>query len=216
MCSRYQPPHEQLEAWDVMASGLMPTFQYKLETFPGYDAPIIVNDQTRGPVRACFGMLPQWAKDEKLARQTYNARSETVADKPSFRNAWKKRQLCLVPVQAFMEPNYESGKPVWWRIHRADDKPFALAGIWESKRGEDDRPRRSFSMLTIPGAGHPIMQRMHAPNDEKRSVVVVPPEDYARWLDAKDEEEIRSMLRLFDAVQFAAAPLASTSKKLSK
>ncbi len=216
MCSRYQPPHVQLADWDEIAGSLPPTFEFKPECFPGYDAPVILNDVSRAPVRACFGMLPHWAKDEKLARQTYNARTETVAEKPSFRNAWKKRQLCLVPAQAFMEPNYETGKPVWWRIHRADAKPFALAGIWESKRGEDDRPRRSFSMLTIPGAGHPIMDRMHAPGDEKRSVVVVPAEDYGRWLEAKDEDEIRSMLHLFDAGQFTAEQLPKTERNVKK
>ena len=77
-----------------------------------------------------FGMVPHWA-DHKLARQTYNARTETVASKPSFRSAWKRKQFCIIPTANFFEPNYETGKPVRWRIERADGGPVAIAGIWE-------------------------------------------------------------------------------------
>lgn len=204
MCSRFRPvgPATLTE----MCGMIPPTWVYEedKDVYPVQDAPIMVR-QGRDiiPVRATFGMLPHWAKSDALARQTYNARTETVDTKPSFRNAWKKRQFCLVPAQAFYEPCYETGKAVWTRIHRIDDRPIALAGIWETRK-EADRDRRSFSMLTIPSAGHPLMQRMHGPDDEKRSVVVVAEADYDRWMDAMDEEEIREMLTLFDAGEFAA------------
>lgn len=58
-----------------------------------------------------FGMVPHWA-DPKLARQTYNARTETVASKPFFSNVWKRKQFCIIPVANFFESNYETGKPV--------------------------------------------------------------------------------------------------------
>lgn len=182
-------------------------FEYRPEAYPGYDVPILLSG-TGGELdahRACFGLLPPWARDETLARRTYNARSETVAEKPSYRSAWRRRQLCLVPVADFFEPCYESGKPVRYRIRRADGKPFALAGLWETKpAGDALPPRRSFTLLTIAGAGHPIMQRMHAPGDEKRSVVVIGDAD--TWLDARDENRIRDQLRLFDAEDFIAEP----------
>jgi putative SOS response-associated peptidase YedK len=62
-----------------------------------------------------FGMVPNWA-DIKPARKTYNASTETVASKTSFRNAFKRGQFCILPVNSFYEPNYETGKPVRWEI----------------------------------------------------------------------------------------------------
>ncbi len=98
---------------------------------------------------AMFGMAPHWA-DVKLARQTYNARTETVGSKPSFRSAWKRKQFCIIPAANFFEPNYETGKPVRWRIERADGGPVAIAGIWEYRPADQ---LLSFSMLTINADG---------------------------------------------------------------
>lgn len=159
------------------------------ETFPGYLAPILRESVRAGAapgaveaVAAMFGMVPHWA-DPKLARQTYNARSETVASKPSFRNAWKHNQFCIVPADDFFEPCYETGKPVRWRIAGADGEPLAIAGIWESKGGADGAPLLSFSMLTINADGHPLMQRFHKPGDEKRMLVLLEPDQYRGWLE---------------------------------
>ena len=101
---------------------------------------------------AMFGMVPHWA-DHKLARQTYNACTETVASKPSFRDAWKRKQFCIIPAANFFEPNYETGKPVRWRIERADGGLVAIAGIWEYRPADQ---LLSFSMLTINADGHPL------------------------------------------------------------
>ena len=58
-----------------------------------------------------FGLIPHWSKDNKIARHTYNARSETVAEKPSFRDAWKRGQHCIIPVQSFFEPDWLKWTP---------------------------------------------------------------------------------------------------------
>lgn len=126
-----------------------------------------------------FGMAPHW-DDHKFAPQTYNARTETVASKPSFRNAWKRKQFCIIPAANFFEPNYETGKPVRWRIERADGTPVAIAGIWEYRPADQ---LLSFSMLTINADGHPLMQRFHKPDDEKRMVMILDPGQYQGWLD---------------------------------
>lgn len=65
-------------------------------------------------------MIPHWATDANIGRQTYNARSETVASKPSFRDAWRKGQHCTIPADAIFEPDWRSGKAVPARIVRAD------------------------------------------------------------------------------------------------
>ncbi|BEP92027.1 hypothetical protein GmRootA79_04110 [Acidovorax sp. A79] len=120
-----------------------------------------------------FGLIPGWAKDRNIGRRTYNARTETVAEKPSYRTAWRRRQMCLVPMERFFEPCWETGKAVRWSIHRQDCEPFTVAAIWDSWT---DRVTgeivESFSMLTINEDGHPIMGWFHKPADERRSLVV--------------------------------------------
>ena len=190
MCANYTPTrltaiseHRSLER--ALFDLPLAPFDYPPEAFPGYRAPILreAHDQagTIEVVPAMFGMVPHWA-DAKLARQTYNARTETVATKPSFRNAWKRNQFCIIPADNFYEPCYETGKPVRWRIAGADGEPLGIAGIWESKAGEDG-PLLSFSMLTINADGHPLMQRFHKPEDEKRMLVLLEPASYRPWLE---------------------------------
>jgi putative SOS response-associated peptidase YedK len=135
-----------------------------------------------------FGMVPHWA-DLKVARQTYNARTETVASKPSFRNAYKRGQFCILPVNSFYEPNYETGKPIRWELADADGDALGIAGIWEQKHdGPNGLPLLSFSMLTVNAEGHPLMQRFHKPNDEKRMLVILRPGQYDDWLHCPVEE----------------------------
>lgn len=201
MCADYE--HEQFDLFDdVPMSG--PALSAG-EAWPGYVAPIVTNILPREWLPAMFGLMPHWAKPE-LCRSTYNARSETVAEKPSFRNAWKHRQLALIPVRAFFEPNYESGKAVRWRIERADGAPFCLAGIWERRMADDGPAHWSFSMLTINADEHPFMRRFHKPGDEKRSVVVLDRADYGGWLAARTDAEARSYLQPFDPELMAATP----------
>jgi len=213
MCSSFSTASALKVA--ALCGGRMPEFSYSAECYPGRDSPIIIADESGElvPVRAGFGMLPHWA-NVKLARQTYNARSETVADKPSFRNAWKKKQTCLVPVQEFFEPNYESGKPVRWGIGRKDGELTLLAGLWEMRKGEDGQDQRTFTMLTISGEGHPIMSRMHAPEDEKRSVVPLEIPDWPLWLRPDDHDAMRALLRPFPAELYStwAKPLVRKPK----
>jgi putative SOS response-associated peptidase YedK len=180
MCADYPPsPKEQIEDRFGVRS---PQLDLPPEAWPGYMAPILRGShEAPGEIEvapAMFGMVPHWA-DHKLARQTYNARTETVASKPSFRSAWKRKQFCIIPAANFFEPNYETGKPVRWRIERADGGPVAIAGIWEY-RPEDKL--LSFSMLTINADGHRLMQRLHKPDDEKRMVMIFDPGQCQGWL----------------------------------
>jgi putative SOS response-associated peptidase YedK len=186
--------------------GLAADFDYADETYPAYAAPIIRRTALGNDCQpACFGLIPPWARDTKIARSTYNARSETVAEKPSFRHAWRQRQFCLVPMRGFYEPNYESGRAVRWRIERTSGEEFCVAGIWESWRAPTAQQVLSFSMLTINADGHPLMQRFHAAEDEKRSIVVVTPGHYEAWLGA-DAEQARLLLDNFDPAAFTAMP----------
>lgn len=190
MCADYTPSRK--EEIEVSFRAGYPLLDLPPEAWPGYMAPILRGShEAPGELEiapAMFGMVPHWA-DLKLARQTYNARTETVASKPSFRSAWKRKQFCIIPAANFFEPNYETGKPVRWRIERADGAPVAIAGIWEYRPVDQ---LLSFSMLTINADGHPLMQRFHKPDDEKRMVMILDPDQYQGWLDGSlvTEEDV--------------------------
>lgn len=189
---------------------------YPPETFPGYSAPIIwAESSIMRADTALFGLIPAWSKDRNIGRRTYNARSETVAEKPSFRTAWRQRQFCLVPMMQFYEPCWETGKAVRWRIHRRDDAPFTVAGVWDSWTDQQTGEIvKTFSMLTINADGHPVMGRFHRPTDEKRSLVVVAQTAWTEWLSATPELA-RQLLRPMSSTEFTAqsaqAPVAQAT-----
>ena len=204
MCANYRPAsRDELSAFPLPP----PDFPYA-EAYPGSIAPIVSNFAPREWVPACFGLVPGWAKDARIVRSTYNARAETVGEKPSFRDAWRHGQLCIIPASEIYEPCYESGKAVRWRIARADGKPMGIAGIWVQREEAGELPKWSMSMLTINADNDPVMQRFHKPEDEKRSVVILPDDLWGNWLRAKSEQDAREMLRLYpaDALSVEASP----------
>jgi putative SOS response-associated peptidase YedK len=154
-----------------------------------------------------FGLLPHFATEVAYGRRTYNARSETVHQKPSFRDAWRKGQRCIIPAEWIYEPCYESGRPVRHLIRRVDGCPMGIAGIYNPWTDANGRTRGTFAMLTVSGAGHPVFQRMHGPNDEKRMVVILHEEDYDRWLACSPEEARAYFVQWDGALVAEAAPL---------
>ena len=106
---------------------------WKTETWKDYGAPIVRRgaDGKREGLLASYGMVPRKRIPNGVRPfDTMNARAETVGQLRSFSGAWKRGQLCLVPMTAFYEPNYESGKPVRWGIGMSDQSMFAVAGLW--------------------------------------------------------------------------------------
>jgi len=206
MCANYAPTRpERLREF----FGVVPYREdYVEDAYPGHVAPMIVGaGAERRAELAVFGLIPPWSRDGKNFRQCYNARAETVAEKPSFRHAWKARQWCVVPADAFYEPSYETGKAVRWRIEDAAGAPLAIAGIWEQWRAPGGEAVASFSMLTINADAHPVMNRFHAPGDEKRSVVLLDPRRVDAWLGAS-ESEARALMADFapERVRTFSAP----------
>jgi putative SOS response-associated peptidase YedK len=191
MCANYRPsPREALAAYPLPP----PDFSYS-EAYPGSIVPVVTNFAPREWVPACFGLIPAWAKDAKIARSTYNARTETVGEKPSFRNAWKRGQLCIIPADAIYEPSYETGRAVRWRIERPDGKTMGIAGLWERQLKDDGLPSWSMTMLTINADNDPVFKRFHKPDDERRSVVILPDDAWGDWLRCKFDIEARAMLK---------------------
>ncbi|WP_321952123.1 SOS response-associated peptidase [Paraburkholderia bannensis] len=194
-----------------------PDSPWRDDVYKDYPAPIIrrATAGTHADV-ATFGMVPRKHIPPGVrVFDTMNARAETVGEKRSFSGAWKRQQLCLVPCDAFYEPNYESGKAVRWRINMANGEPFAIAGLWREWDEGEDGKALSFTMLTVNSNEHPLMQRFHKPGDEKRSVVILPPNDYENWLCSRSMDEARTFLNLFPA-DLMHAEACPTPPRISK
>lgn len=194
MCAHYQAPRDP-DAWRKNFDVNPPEGGHE-DVWPGYPAAFIRHPQPLPPSAPMpapvaaealigrFGLVPHWAKDESVGRHTYNARSETVASKPSFRDAWRLGRRCIVPAEAIYEPDWRSGRGVPTRIRRRDGQPLALAGIWTGWRGPTGEVLRSFSLLTVNADQHPFMRQFHKADEEKRMVVVLPPQALKHWLQA--------------------------------
>jgi putative SOS response-associated peptidase YedK len=178
-----------------------PSGAVKSDVWPGYSSVFIrrhphadVGDEAvpnREAVVGRFGLIPHWSKDDKISRHTYNARSETVMEKPSFRDAWRKAQHCIIPAAGIYEPDWRSGKAVATRIEGSDGQPLGIAGLWSTWRSSPGEMINSFTMLTINADDHPLMRNFHRPEDEKRMVVILSPDYFDAWLSAKAEQSDR-------------------------
>lgn len=188
MCSHYQgiQGRERFERHFGIA---LPEDAGQADVWPGYRALFIRNTPpgtapVAGPWQALtglFGLVPQWSTDLRITRHTYNARSETAMEKPSFRDAWRRGQHCIIAAEALFEPDWRSGRAVAARIGSADGAPLGVAGLWSCWRAQEQEIF-SFTMLTVNADDHPVMRLMHKPGEEKRMVVVLPPQHYADWL----------------------------------
>ena len=189
------------------------------DMWPGYLGPFVrshpqarVGDEAvpaREALLGAFGLVPPWAKDATMSRHTYNARSETVAQKPSFSAAWREARHCIIAAEAFYEPDWRSGKAIATRIARADGQPMGIAGLWERWKSPQGAVLHSFTMLTVNADAHPLMRHFHKPQDEKRMVVVLPEDRYGDWLEATAAQSA-SFLTLYpaqDLVTQAPEPL---------
>ncbi len=199
MCSNFQPIKSDHAPWVKENFDCdLPAEPWRPDVHPTHLAPFVYLEDGKPKCElAQFGMVPHCAKDKmRYGRRTYNARSETVHEKPTFQSAWKNSRFGLVLMESFYEPNWETKKSVKWEIERTDGEPCAAASIWERiVDKETGEVIFSFSMLTINADGHEIMKHFHKPEKEKRSIVVLEDKDYLRWLGA-DHDEARGMLKL--------------------
>lgn len=190
MCANFKPIARNRASLLQLS---MPQFEFSEDIYPTQDAPLIFSNRGQIEWRCVgFGMLPRWAKDLKIARHTYNARTETVHQKPSFKHAWYRSQFALIPVETIFEPKYvetqnSAAKPEWHGIARADGLPFTVAALYENALINGQQVR-SMSMLTINADQHPFMRQFHAPEDEKRSIIVIPPSHREAWLNWNYQE----------------------------
>ena len=154
-------------------------------------------DHKREPAFLKWGLIPSWAKKPSIGYKMINARSETVAEKPAFRSAFK-RSRCLIVADGFYEWKKvgQAKQPFYIRLKH--DRPFAFAGLAEHWQ-HDDKTIDSCTIITT--GPNELMAGIH-----DRMPVILAPHDYNLWLDAefKGQEKLQSLLRSYPADQMTA------------
>ncbi|MBT0569602.1 SOS response-associated peptidase [Curvibacter sp. CHRR-16] len=204
MCLHYQAPNALQLAQNL---GVNAPAQAKTDVWPGYTGAFIrLQAQTGAWQLEClpglFGLVPHWAVDTQLARHTYNARAETVHTKPSFRDAVRKQQRCIIPVQAFFEPDWRTGNALPARIAARDHSVLGVAGLWSEWKSPRGEVLHSYAMLTVNADQHLLMNQFHKATDEKRMPVILDPYDYVDWLQG--DEALEQFMRPYPAQQLVA------------
>ena len=157
----------------------------------------------RDPSLMRWGLIPFWAKDDKIGSRLINARAETVAEKPSFRAAFRKRR-CLIPADGFYEWKKLDDKTKQpYFIGLRHDDPFALAGLWEHWTGPNGNPVESCTIITCPA--NESLAKLH-----DRMPVILHEDDYDRWLDPQNKqfEELQSLLVPYPAAEMRTYPVS--------
>jgi putative SOS response-associated peptidase YedK len=177
--------------------------------------------QARELVQGTWGLIPWFAKEPRVAYSTQNARSEELTQKASYKQPWARAQRCIIPAWTFDEPNWETGRNVWWRFARADGQPWGLAGLWatwvDPATGE---VFESSTMLTVNADACPLMSRMHKPDprlaadaQDKRAVVPIDPADVDTWLHGTPAQA-RGLIRFAPVTDYRAGPVGVTQSDL--
>lgn len=183
MCGRYTLYQTDevgaLYGYDELPGDIRPNYN----AAPTQTMPVATAEKLE-PIR--WGLIPVWAKDEKISYKLFNTRSESVFEKPMWKGI-VKRNRCLVPANGFYEwKKTEAGKIPFY-IHLPGEKLFSFAGIWETWK-HDGKDWHTYSIMTT------------TPNEEMKPIhdrmpVIIDSEDYAMWLHADTEDEINALLQ---------------------
>lgn len=181
-------------------SGGIEPYVARYNCAPTQNLAVIINEEPRCLRFFRWGLIPFWAKDEKIGSKLINARAEGIDEKPSYRNAFRMRR-CLIPADGFYEWKNESGKTPY-RITLKNNIPFAMAGIWETWKNSDGISVHTFSIITT--QANELMRPIH-----ERMPVILPTELEDRWLTGQiriksDEEKLKSLLVPFPSDQMQA------------
>jgi putative SOS response-associated peptidase YedK len=187
---------------------------YHRAAFSGPAHPVIT-DEEPGRIKLLeWGLIPGWVKNaeqaEEVRKGTFNAKAETVFQKPSFKSSIKDKR-CLVLADGFFEWQSAGMRKYPYYIRLKSKEAFAFAGIWaEWNSGKD--AKTTFSIITT--EANPMLEKIH--NTKKRMPVILRPEDEKRWLEkGLKPEEISSMLRPYDENEMEAYTVSKliTSKE---
>jgi putative SOS response-associated peptidase YedK len=153
-------------------------------------------------VGARWGLVPHWAKEAAKGSLLINARAESVALKPAFREAFHRRR-CLIPADGFYEWKQEGARRRPHVFRMRDGRPFAFAGLWERRQSPDSpAPLDSCAILTT--GPNELLRDVH-----DRMPVILHPRDYAVWLDPTtvDAEALKELLQPYPAAEMTGHPV---------
>ena len=201
MCGRYTlftDIEEIKERFDIQGS-FDEEYQFSYNIAPSQSVLSVINDGARnrlGYLR--WGLIPFWAKDEKVGYKMINARAETIAEKASFKNAYKKKR-CLIIADSFYEWKKTPERKIPMRIKLKNHAPFGMAGIWESWKSPEGRSIYTCSVITT--VPNELMTSIH-----DRMPVILKPEDEKDWLNPSinDAAYLQQYLKSFDSEQMEA------------
>ena len=149
-----------------------------------------------------WGLIPNWAKDAKIGYSLINARADTVAEKPAFRSAFKRRR-CLIPADGFYEWQATGTKVKQpYFIRMMDQEPFAFAGLWEEWTPEGEEIQSCSIITTDPNE---LMKPIH-----NRMPAILSANDYTAWLDPEElPDTLKGLLHPYDLGQMEAYPVST-------
>ncbi|MFK4390218.1 putative SOS response-associated peptidase YedK [Peribacillus frigoritolerans] len=201
MCGRFTlftDIEEIKERFDIQGS-FDEEYQFSYNIAPSQSVLSVINDGVRnrlGYLR--WGLIPFWAKDEKAGYKMINARAETIVEKASFRNAYKKKR-CLIIADSFYEWKKTPERKIPMRIKLKNHAPFGMAGLWESWKSHEGISIYSCSVITT--VPNELMTSIH-----DRMPVILKPEDEKDWLNPSinDPAYLQQYLKSFDSEQMEA------------
>lgn len=203
MCGRFtlRTPNKELsEVFGVT----VPQLRLRYNIAPSQEIAAVRQDEggKREFALLKWGLIPSWSKEPKTSFSTINARAETVASKPAFRSAFKKRR-CLILADGFYEWQKTDGTKQPMYIHMQDDEPFAFAGLWE-RWHKDDQVIESCTIIVT--EANDLMEPFH-----DRMPVILSPDDYDLWLDPEFEgkEKLQELLRPYPSEETEAYPVST-------
>jgi putative SOS response-associated peptidase YedK len=176
MCGRFTlhtPASVILQAFDVASDNVELVPRYNIT--PSQDIPVVrASDDGRELAMARWGLVPGWSKDARPKYSTINARVESVAEKPTYRAAFRHKR-CLIPADGFYEWQKRGDRKIPHYIRMQDESVFAFAGLWEHWEGEQE-VFDSCAIITLPANG--VMTTIHT-----RMPAIIAAHDYDAWLD---------------------------------
>jgi putative SOS response-associated peptidase YedK len=182
-------------------------------------APATPDTKARTLVPAQWGLVPHWVKSASDARlrapKLAHAKSDLASTGTAFRDAWLNGQRCIVPLQAFFEDDFRSGKAVPTRIARVDGKPMGVAGLWARWQGGDGEVILSYCLLTVNANNHALLRRYGPPGSEKSLPAILNEGAYDAWLTARPDKA-KEFLRLYAAERLLANPVETKADKIPK
>lgn len=193
MCGRYTITvtlEELMEIFDLEdATGIGP-YRPRYNIAPTQMVPAIIAHEGRNRIGELrWGLIPQWAKDDKVGFQTINAKAETIIEKPAFRTPFMRKR-CLIPADGFFEWKKDGSAKQPYRIVLKDRKLFAMAGLYDTWINPDGQKISSCTIITT--TPNELMADIH-----NRMPVILRREDEAAWLDRanQDTEQLLSLLK---------------------